>query len=435
MRELKVVLVGAGSTSFGRGTLADLMACKELQEARRLTVTLVDVDEAALSKMLGFAEALKRHREAQVALEATTDRTQALPGADYVITAVSRERNRLWSEDFAIPLAYGFRHAYGECGGPGAAFHTLRSLHLVVPICQDMERLCPEALLLNFTNPESRVCLGVRRLTRIGAVGLCHGPVTTQQVVADILGRPSADIEISIGGINHFHWVLDVNDRATGESLLSEFMARLDSGEVAMPPLTRFCYQTFGRYPFPADSHLAEFVPFGYEFIGPHYLRYSEAVVAQEFGNPEGTPARMARVASGVEPITEDLAAPTTEMAVTIIADIELDRRARRVSSNVPNDGGAVRNLPEDSIVEVPIKVGAGGVAPVPVGALPEAVAALCRLQMSIQELIVMAYAQRSRDLLLQAMLLEPTVDDTRRAAQMIAEMLRLQAAYLPEIS
>jgi len=432
---LKIVLIGAGSNSFGRGTLADLMACREVLEARRVTVALVDTNEAALSKMVGFADALKAYRGADVTIEATTDRAQALPGADYVVTAVSVERNRLWAQDFSIPLAFGFRHPYGECGGPGAAFHTLRSLNLVVPICQDMERLCPDAMLLNFTNPENRVCLAARRLTSIAPVGLCHGPVGTHHDVAHILGRPAGEIEISVGGINHFHWVLGVTDLATGDCLLDEFHARLSSGEGHLGPLTRYCFERFGRLPFPSDSHTAEFLPFGYEFIGPHYLKYSQWIEAAEFGNTANTPDAISQVATGGADITDELAAPTQELVLPLIADMVLDRNIRRVSSNVPNDGCAVANLPEDSIVEVPVIAGAGGVKPVPVGPLPEAVAALCRLQMSIQELIVTAYAEKSREPLLQAMLLEPTVDDTGHAVEFIDEMCRLQAPYLPELA
>ena len=435
MDELKVVLVGAGSSSFGRGLLADLMASRELLEARALTIALVDVDGAALGRMLGFAEALKRHRGVDVDLEATTDRTQALPGADYVVTAVSVERNRLWAQDFQIPLAYGFRHPYGECGGPGAAFHTLRSLNLVVPVCRDMERLCPEATLLNFTNPESRVCLGVRRLTDIAAVGLCHGPVQTHEFVAGVLGRPAEDIQVDVGGINHFHWVLGVRELATGDCLLNELHGLLAAGGGELEPLVRYCFDTFGRLPFPSASHVAEYLPFGYEFIGPHYLHYYHWVEALEFGNTEDTTEGLAQVAAGTAEVTEELAAPTQELAVPLITDMELDRNVRRVSANVPNDGRAVSNLPEDSIVEVPVTAGAGGVRPVPVGPLPEVVAAYCRLQMSIQELIIAAYGEQSKAALLQALLLEPTVDDTGRAAQLIDQMQKLQGDYLPTLA
>ena len=431
MKRVKVVLIGAGSGSFGRGTLADLVTNRELRDEAELSISLVDTDEAALGAMHGFAGKLRAHHGSAARIEATTDRRQALPDADYVITAVSRRRNELWTQDFQIPLAYGSRHPLGECGGPGAAFHTLRSLHLVVPICRDMEELCPNALLLNFTNPESRVCLGVGRLTGIAAVGLCHGPMTTHQVVARILGRTTEETEVTVAGINHFHWVTGIADPQTGASLLGEFAARMAEGDHGLGALTRFCYATFGRLPFPSENHIAEYLPFGYEFVGPDYLKYAAGVEANGAGATVRD--RLASVARGETPLTADLAAPTSELAVPIIAALATGQARRFISSNVPNTGGAVSNLPHEGIVEVPIRASAEGVSPLPAGALPEPVAALCRLQMSIQELLVQAYAERSKELLYQALLLEPTIDHPARAREMMGEMLRLQKDYLPE--
>ncbi|MHB8278402.1 MAG: family 4 glycosyl hydrolase [Candidatus Humimicrobiaceae bacterium] len=92
---------------------------------------------------------------------------------------MAEKRFDLWGKDYYIPAAFGFRHIFGENGGPGAAFHALRSLNLMMPICKDIEKICPKALLINFTNPESRVCLGISKITKVKNVGLCHGPVQT----------------------------------------------------------------------------------------------------------------------------------------------------------------------------------------------------------------------------------------------------------------
>jgi len=432
---VKVVLVGAVSGSFGRGTLADLLSNAALHDAAGLTIALVDTDEAALEAMRGFAERLRDHHGSTARIEADTDRGHVLHDADYVVTAVSRRRNELWSQDFHVPLAYGFMHPLGECGGPGAAFHTLRSLHLVVPICRDMEEVCPGARLLNFTNPESRVCLGVTRLTGVAAVGLCHGPMTTHQVVARVLGRRPEDIDITVAGINHFHWVTEVTAVEGAESLLAGFDRRMAEGEHGIGRLARFCYDTFGRLPFPSDDHIAEYLPFGYEFVGPHYLQYAANVEAADSGPAPTVKQRIAAVARGEAPLTEDLATPTGELAVPIIAAIETGQSRRFVSSNVPNIDGAVANLPPEAIVEVPIRASGDGVSALPAGELPEPVAALCRLQVAIQELLVQAYAERSKDLLYQALLLEPTVDNAARAREMMERMLRLQREYLPEFA
>jgi len=139
------------------------------------------------------------------------------------------------------------------------------------------------------------------------------------------------------------------------------------------------------------------------------------------------------QVADGEQPLTEKLAAPSIEVAIPIIKAIEFDRRDRILLVNVPNTNLSVSNLPEDGIVEVPAIADGQGIHPVAVGPLPEAIAAMCRLQISIQNLLVEAYHQRSKHVLLQALLLEPTVDNAKRAEQMIDEMLTRYAEFLPE--
>ncbi len=434
MQAVKVVLIGAGSNSFGPGTINSLLAAPDLLAHRALRLVLVDTSETALERMNRYAEAIRAFRGVDATLEATTDRTKALPGADFVVTAVSVRRYELWREDFLIPLAYGFRHPYGECGGPGAAFHTLRSLHLVVPVARDMERLCPEAWLLNFTNPESRVCQGVSGLTRVRSAGLCHGFHSTYQAVAGVLGRPAESLELDLGGINHFHWVLGIRDRVSGEDLRPEFDRLMAQGKGDLGPLTRFLYDTFGRLPFPSDDHIAEYLRFGYEFVGPHYLGYEARV--QAGAAAENSQARVVSgVADGSRPVTEDLARPSGELVAPLITDLALDTGLRRESVNVLNTGPAIPNLPGDAVVEVPATADAAGLHPVSVGPLPEPLAALCRTQIAIQKLLVEAYATGSKQALLQALLLEPTVDDTGRCREMMAEMLRRQAAYLPELA
>jgi alpha-galactosidase len=159
MKKLKIVLIGAGSAGFGQGTIADIMAAKEMREFE-VTISLVDVDESALDRMHRLAEKLKEHYKVPFTIESDSDRRKVLEAADYVITSVAARRWEYWQKDFYIPGSYGFRQTFGDGAGPGAAFHTLRSLNQMIPIAEDMVALCPQALLINFSNPESRVCLG-----------------------------------------------------------------------------------------------------------------------------------------------------------------------------------------------------------------------------------------------------------------------------------
>lgn len=435
MRKIKVVLIGAGSSSFGRGSIADLMASEELRELN-LTVVLVDTNKIALDRMYQFAKLLKKYYRSRAEIKATTNRREAFPEANYVITAVARKRKELWDQDFYIPLAFGFKQPYGENGGPGAAFHTLRSLHSMIPISRDMEELCPDALLLNYTNPESRVCLGVNKLTHIRAVGLCHGAFTTLRVVAKILEKSEEDLEITIGGINHFHWVLEIRNKTDNQSLYPQFHQKMRESRPNrdIDSLTRYMYEVFGLFPFPAASHIGEYVSFAYDICGSIYPYYVKEKIFLKKGKSTAVSSsqKIREVIEGKKSLTEELTQPTSELAIPIICDIEFDRDRRELSVNISNKNLAISNLPEDAIVEIPARVNAEGIHPVKVGSLPEAIAAMCRTQISIQNLLVEAYQERSKKLLLQALLIDPVVDSVERAKKMMEELLRIETDFLP---
>jgi alpha-galactosidase len=454
VKKITVVVIGAGSATFGGGTIADLTASPELREFE-LEVRLVDIDAVSLERTRRLAERIREHHRSPARIAATTDRLEALPGADYVVTSVAQRRWDLWEKEYYIPLAYGFRHVMGENGGPGAAFHTLRSLHLMIPIARDMERLCPKALLLNFTNPESRVCLGVTELTGVRTVGLCHGPVATLRRIGEILSRPPEDIALTVAGINHFHWALEVRDRESGKDLRSELAARLGSVVWDIDTLSPLLFDAFGYLTYPAPSHPGEYLGFAHEIAGPQFIAWGIGGVSRKLAaRPsdaeyviEGTSnkrcyhlwslevvERIDRILAGNEPLPEEFTETTVELTVPIICGIELDRGRREIAANVLNRGRAIANLPEDAVVEVPIRVDAGGVHPVAVGALPEAIAGMCNLQISIQKLLVEAYRTGSKKALLQALLIDPVVDSYRRAGEMMDTLIKLEAGFLPEL-
>src|SRR5690606_9556991 len=142
--------------------------------------------------------------------------------ADFVITSIAMKRDELWKKDWEIPIKNDIKQVLGENGGPGGLSHALRNIPIILDICRDMEELCPNALLINFTNPESRICMAMSRDTRINAVGLCHGGRMGRDRVADILGPNREDIDIKVGGVNHRLRRLDVREKKTGEDLCPE---------------------------------------------------------------------------------------------------------------------------------------------------------------------------------------------------------------------
>jgi alpha-galactosidase len=434
---MKIVIIGAGSSNFGRGQIVDILCAPELR-GRGVTLSLVDIDEQNLAVMTRFARRVAEHCGSDAVIEQTTDRTAALPGADYVLVAVCRQRYPLWEQDFRVPLAHGFRHCLGENGGPGALFHTLRSLELVIPICRDMERLCPMALLLNFTNPEARVLHAVCHLTKVRAAGICHGVSMGIDCIARLMERRVDELEVTAAGVNHFYAVLKVIDRANGKDILAECKRRvLTNGEPKWSPLFRSILDIFDVFTFPSDDHIGEYLSFGTEYCGVkwHYGQEARKVGAGLY-QPWLLGAEEIRAyADASRPIDSRALQPSGEFSVPIIADIELDRRMRRPSVNVLNTDGLIENLPRHGVVEVPALVDAGGIRPEKVGPIPEPFAAFLRTQYAIHQTLTEAYRTGSKKLLLQALLLDPVVNSIGEARRLLDDMLELQAEFLPNFS
>lgn len=430
---MKIVIIGAGSTCFGTGQLADLMQAEEFR-GREVELALVDIDAHALDVMARLAGRIKAHTGSSFRITSTTDRTQALPGAKYVITAVAQKRYELWEQDFRVPLAYGFRHCLGENGGPGSIFHTMRSLQLMMPICADIERYCPAALLLNFTNPEARVLHAILHLTQVKAAGICHGVYSAIEIISRYLKRPSDEFEIISAGMNHFYCVLQVREKATGKEWLPELlhMAATDTSPHT-PVLFRKMADIFGVFTFPSDDHIGEYLSYGAEFHGVKWPYGRECQPVAK--GPQPNPWDIEAYANGTRPIDAHILRPSGEVTVPIIGDIELNRGMFREAVNVLNTEGYISNLPADAAIEVPAIVDAQGIHPLHVGAIPETFAAYMRMQMTIQTLLTEAYRTRSKKLLLQALLLDPNVHSITAAEHLLDDMCRLQGEYLPEFT
>jgi len=430
-KPLKIVAIGAGS-GFGRGTVVDLLSSAEANELD-CTLVLVDTDPGKLERMHKFALLVKEHFGSGAKVEMTGDRRTALAGANYVVTSVAIKRYPLWEQDFRVPRAYGFKHVLGENGGPGAVFHALRNFELVIPICRDMEELCPEALLLNYTNPESRIIRAVSDLTKIRAIGLCHGVFSARNGVSRILGKPVDEIDFLSGGLNHFYWVLRIADKRTGEDLYPQLRKRAlsDPDCPNMPPLVKKMVEVFGLYTYPSDDHIGEYLSFAHEFTGLawHYGLESRKVPLLD---PRPSPDRLQPYVAGDKPLDDWALSRSGELAVPIILGNALDRSFRAEAVNVPNTEGYVAGLAAGTVVEVPATVDGSGIHPDKLPPIPEALLAFCRTQASIQQLVVEAYRERSRKLLLQALLVDPVVNSVQNAEKMLDYMLDLQRDYLP---
>ena len=426
-----VVVVGAGSAVFGLPFLQDFFQVTDL---RGSTLRLVDVNPAALERMRRLAQVLDAEAGWDVTVEATAELDAALPGASFVVTSVAVDRAATWMADHEMAIRHGFASVLSENGGPGGLSHTLRSVPLVLEIAQAVERLAPDALVLNYTNPENRVCLAIARHTAVRAIGLCHGVAGTTEWVAGLLGLPFERVDLDVAGVNHFNWILGMTDRETGVDLGREFgdaVRALPGDDWA---LCRYAWERLGTFPTTGDDHVGEYLPWAAGLIG---------TAGYDFADFEALGRRLTaqveRWGRGEEPVRDLLSELSSEgrvnhSAATLIGDIVAGRDADRPSFILPNDG-LVPDLRADAIVEVAGRLEGGVPRGRPVAGLPVPVRALVERELEVQELAVAAAVEGSRDLALQALLLDPIVHDARAAEAFLDEVLARHRAYLPRFA
>jgi alpha-galactosidase len=416
----KIVFLGASSMSFGLSMLRDIFSSDEL---RGSTLTLVGRDPATLGKMTELAQLLNRKSGAGLCVEQTTARRAALDGAGFVVNATAVDRNRLWKLDFEVPRKYGIRHTLGENGGPGGLFFTLRTLPLVFDFTREMQELCPGALFINFSNPESRIILALGKYSPIRAVGLCHGIFMGQGDVARIMDLPYEQVDVWGAGINHFQCLLHIRDRATGADLYPLLRAKEKNYDPSFAPLSRRLFRAFGHWMTCSDEHFGEYLAYGWEGGEKGY-----DFAADERGREEFAATRDRVLAGG--PLPPDWLTPSGERGADVIGGI-LHNRKRVLESGVVYNRGTVPNLPADAAVEVPIMADAAGVHPISLGPLPDAIAKLLHTQVNVQQLAVEAAVRASKELALQALLIDPVVNSATAAVKLLDELWEVNKPYI----
>lgn len=424
MKKPKIVIIGAGSAIFGVSCMKDAFSTKELWGSE---LVFVDIDHAAVERMSRAAARINKELGAGFVISHTCDRREALPGADFVIVSIAINRAPLWKLDFSIPKKYGINHVLGENGGPGAVFHTMRNIPIILDICRDMEELCPDALLINFTNPESRICLAIKKYTRIKAVGLCHQIAEGIRIVAKIIGREPSEIDVKACGLNHFTFMLDIRDKATGEDLYPLLREKEKDYDPEFEKLSRFVFHKFGLFPTSGDGHLGEYFPYAHEMMGTDGYNFD----AYESGRHR-VAEYVENLANGTTPIDENLKTPSGEKAFEIIKGIVCNTNQVIESANLPNDG-YIANLPYDAVVEVPVVVSGNGINGLGMGELPRGIAAILTAQINVQHLVVDAGAQGNSELALQALLVDPNVPSAQAAVNIFNELMELNLPYLPQ--
>lgn len=430
MKPVKIVIIGAGSVSFGPGSLRDAIQTKELKGSK---LVLVDLHEENLKLVKRLAERMNSEAGTGLVIEATTNRREALVGADFVVTSVAVKRDELWKDDFRIPNEKGLLQVLGENGGPGGLSHCFRNIPIILQIARDMEELCPDAWLINFTNPESRICMAINKYTKIKTVGLCHGVQMGAKRVAEIMGIDHRLVDVKAAGVNHLVWLMDIRHKETGEDLyplLRAKEAELPEDAVGIwghDPLTRKMFHHFGYWVSPTDDHIGEYFPYAAKIVGTHGYDFDEADQERKT-NWENIRAW----ADGTKPLGDLLTNPSGECAFQIIRAIVENRNEYVLAVNIPNNG-CITNLPDDAIVEVPALVSGFGIQGLTMGELPTGIAALCVKQVNVQKLAVEAAVHGDREAAIQALLVDPVVTDLDAAIEALDELLELHKEFHPQ--
>jgi alpha-galactosidase len=447
---MKITLFGAGSAQFGYGMLGDFFRSSILEGAE---IALMDINPQALKVVHETAEAYAAEHKLPFTITATVDRETALSGADFIFISIEvGDRFALWDEDWNVPQQYGIRQVYGENGGPGGLFHALRIIPPILEICGDAQKICPDAHIFCYSNPMTAITTAVyRKFPDIKFYGMCHEVASLERYLSAILGTPYNNLELQAAGLNHFSVLVkaayrdsgrdaypDILDRAPvffekepGYSAILEYVKktgkipetegareRLLTEITSAKPwadrgLFRVILERFHLLPITVDSHLGEYISWAYDAVDhkgiiDFYTLYRQAL----------------------SQVTPTISGDRHEKGVTIVEGILEDRQYIEEAVNLPNRG-LIPGLPEDVAVEVPALIGSTGARGLKFPDYPKGFAALLRNYTGVYDLTAEAALRGSRELVIQALLVNPIVTEWRRLEELVDVMLDRQKKWI----
>ena len=438
---MKIVIIGGGSYQWVPNLVADLMRTPSLAG---MEIVLEDIDPKPLPDMARWVEKASEHYGQPATVTHTTDQRAALDGADAVVVTISTGGFASMSQDLAVPERYGIKQSVGDSVGPGGINRAARNIPVLVGIGKDMTELCPDAWLLNITNPMTVLTRAVGKATGIKAVGLCHEIAHVRWSFALLCGVAPDDVELTLTGINHFPVVtaVRVGDR-DGFDILREVV---DGTFTDVPWANEFTsaaafkdanqlklalWEEWGALPAAGDRHLAEFLPgFLTEESGwGERWGIRLTTIADRERDQAKYVSRVADLLSGAE---EPPQGDSGEMVAPFL-DCLLTGTERVMPLNLPNVGQAA-DLPADVVAESMVKVGANGPEPGPAVAAPAPAAELVRRHSAVQEMVVEAVLTQDRELLKAAYALDPLAGriDSVSVRTMADELLAATEAWLP---
>jgi len=421
---IKIALIGAGGMSFGPVMTSDVLHTPSL---RGCVLALMDIDERRLETARRVAERLNHGIGNPCVVEASTSLDDSVKDAQFALISVEKRRFQCWDQDFDIPRKYGSNQILGENGGPGSVFHALRTVPLVVGICRRIEKVNPNVLVINLTNPMSPVTLGINKGTKLRNIGLCHEFLGGVLALSLTLRLKKSRILAKAHGTNHFSWFYEIKDARTGEDLYPKVRRHFQRYPFLHMPLVRHCLNKYALLCITTDDHMGEYLTYATDIAKP-------AERARRFYKKDFTTREWlcARYAAGRLPIPAKIIPLSYEEAIPLIEALATGKIRQFNAGNFPNKG-YIPNLPDGIIVEVSYRAENGELKPDNTPPMQADLAEIMKLRGELQNMIVDAALGGDADLAFQALCAEPISPKDPLACRLLFdELYELQKDLLP---
>jgi len=430
----KVAIIGAGSVVFCKTLMLDIMATKGLEETE---FALMAPSTRNTSKVEEFINKVIQKNGLRAKVWVTTDRREALKGADYVIATFQVGGVPAFEQDYTIPMKHGVDQCIGDTLGPGGVFRALRSIPETLALAKEMEEVCPKAVLLNYVNPMAMICWALGE-TKIQFVGLCHGVQTTLDLISGYVGVPKEQIDYLCAGINHMGWFLKIEK--DGQDLYPILRANFEKPAYYVNEKVRGeVFRQFGYFMTESTGHLSEYVPWFRKNQKALDLYCDEPMFGGETGAYYKWSQMMLKKYGQKALLADeptDLPPRSVEYGSYIIEAIEL-RKTFRFNGNVRNNG-MITNLPPDCCGEGPMFADGAGLHQTIVGDLPPQCAALNLTNINVQRLAVAAAKSGDPELIVHACAMDPltgAVLTLKEIREIVADMLAAEKQWLPQFA
>jgi alpha-galactosidase len=425
----KIVVIGAGSLTFGTGTVGSIINSEVLKGS---TICLHDIDGDNLELVHKACQSAIDKKKLDFTLESTTDRPEALKDANFIVNSIEiPPRFELLDLDYLIPLQHGCKQVSGENGGPGALFHCLRVIPPILDICEDINKICPEAFLINYSNPLTRICLAIKRkYPSLKFVGLCHEFQHFMHLLSRILNTPQDELDVKGYGLNHFGVLTECKYKESGKNAYPDLREKGPKFLKSVKTYDGFTFigfflEKYGYCPYTTDSHYGEYIHWAWEKADIPAIRKFWKVYADMMGSKYDKLKRIIEKGRGAR-----IVKPDDEAAIPIIEGILTDSNYVEPSVNIPNEG-IITNLPQDLVVECPAVINKTGLHGIKLGEYPKELLSYMQTQISIMDLVLEAIFQESKDLALKAVLAEPLIQTYGQAESIVNDLLELEEQYI----